>query len=82
MLKELNKIEDIECFHTDTNFILLKLEKYDSKYIKEKLFINKDILIRDASNFKGLDKKYIRVAVKKREENERLITALREIMGV
>ncbi|MEJ8555276.1 pyridoxal phosphate-dependent aminotransferase [Tepidibacter sp. Z1-5] len=82
MLEELNKIESIECFHTDTNFILLKLNKYDSNYVKEKLFIDKDILIRDASNFKGLDKKYIRVAVKKREENERLITALREIMGV
>jgi len=82
MLKELNKIDSIECFNTDTNFILLKLKKHDSNYIKEKLFINKDILIRDASNFKGLDKKYIRVAVKKREENERLITALREIMGV
>ncbi|WP_099189814.1 pyridoxal phosphate-dependent aminotransferase [Tepidibacter mesophilus] len=82
MLKELNNIDNIKSFNTNTNFILIKLEKYDSHYIKEKLFINKGILIRDASNFKGLDEKYIRVAVKKREENERLITALREIMGV
>ncbi|WFD09909.1 pyridoxal phosphate-dependent aminotransferase [Tepidibacter hydrothermalis] len=82
MLKELNKIDSIECFNTDTNFILLKLKKHDSNYVKEKLFINKDILVRDASNFKGLDKKYIRVAVKKREENQKLITALKEIMGV
>lgn len=82
MLRELNNIDNIEGFNTDTNFILLKLNKYDSKYIKEKLFIDKDILIRDASNFKGLDEKYIRVAVKKREENKKLITALREIMGV
>ncbi|MCT4509490.1 MAG: aminotransferase class I/II-fold pyridoxal phosphate-dependent enzyme [Tepidibacter sp.] len=82
MLRELNNIDNIECFNTDTNFILLKLNKYDSKYIKEKLFIDKDVLIRDASNFKGLDEKYIRVAVKKREENKKLITALREIMGV
>lgn len=58
MVRKLNKIESIECFNTDTNFILLKINKYDSDYLKEKLFINKDILIRDASNFKGLDKTY------------------------
>ncbi|SHK32045.1 pyridoxal phosphate-dependent aminotransferase [Tepidibacter formicigenes] len=82
MIKDLNEIKNIEVFESSTNFILLKLNKYNSSYIKEKLFVEKNILIRDASNFKGLDTNYIRVAVKKREENEALINALKEILGV
>ncbi|SHH41047.1 pyridoxal phosphate-dependent aminotransferase [Tepidibacter thalassicus] len=82
MIENLNKIKNIEVFESSTNFILLKLKKYNSSYIKEKLFVEKNILIRDASNFKGLDTSYIRVAVKKREENEVLINALKEILGV
>lgn len=81
MIENLEKIDNLEVFKSNTNFILLKLRKYDSIYLKEKLFLEKNILIRDASNFKGLDEHYIRVAVKKREENETLIDALNEILG-
>lgn len=37
------------------------------------------ILIRDCSNYDGLDKGYYRFAVKKREENLRLAEELRRI---
>jgi threonine-phosphate decarboxylase len=37
------------------------------------------ILIRDCSNFHGLNDRYFRVAVKRREQNELLIKRLREI---
>ena len=39
----------------------------------------KKILIRDCSNYTGLSKGYYRVAVKKHEENQQLIRALKEI---
>ena len=39
------------------------------------------ILIRDCSNYTGLTKGYYRVAVKKHEENQRLLQILREICG-
>ncbi len=81
LLRELKKIKNIEVFESHTNFILLKLKKHTAKELKEKLFLEKNILIRDASNFKGLNEKYIRVAVKKRKENETLICALNEILG-
>lgn len=80
MIENLKKIKNIEVFESKTNFILLKLKKYDSNDIKEKLFLEKNILIRDASNFRGLNENYIRVAVKKREENEALINALKEVL--
>ena len=39
----------------------------------------KKILIRDCSNYTGLSKGYYRVAVKKHEENQQLVKALKEI---
>ena len=38
------------------------------------------ILIRDCSNFNGLNDRYFRVAVKRRDQNEILIKQLREIV--
>lgn len=38
------------------------------------------VLIRDASRFPGLDHTYIRVAVKLREQNERLVNTLADVM--
>jgi threonine-phosphate decarboxylase len=38
----------------------------------------KGILIRDCSNFRGLDDGYIRIAVKSRRKNKKLIKILKE----
>ena len=38
------------------------------------------ILIRDASNFVGLDNQYIRLAIKDRENNTKVIEALNEVV--
>ena len=43
----------------------------------EKL-LKKNILIRDCQNYIGLKKGYYRIAIKRKEENNRLLTALRE----
>lgn len=59
-------------FDSDTVFLLL--------YSKENLYdylIEKKILIRDCSNFKGLMQGFYRVAVKSHEENEMLLAALK-----
>lgn len=39
------------------------------------------ILIRDASLFEGLNEQYCRVAIRLREDNERLIEGLRQTMA-
>lgn len=49
---------------------------------REDLFeqcVSRGILIRDCSNYPGLSKGYYRVAVKRPEENEKLIAVLQEI---
>jgi threonine-phosphate decarboxylase len=46
----------------------------------QRLLIKNNIIIRDCSNFIGLSDKYFRVAVKTREENQKLLSALNLIM--
>ena len=43
---------------------------------------NKGILVRDCSNFKGLNRKYIRIAVKSRKDNMRLLKELSNFLDV
>ncbi|HET6458050.1 MAG TPA: threonine-phosphate decarboxylase CobD [Nitrosopumilaceae archaeon] len=73
----ISKINGFICYDSSTNFILIK-SKMNSKKIQEKL-IEKKILVRDCSNFRGLDNKFIRVAVRTHKENVKLVRALEEI---
>ena len=75
--KNISKLENFYCYDSVTNFILIK-SKLSSSKLKQKLLKNK-ILIRDCSNFRGLNNNYIRVAVKTRKENQRLVQALGEL---
>ena len=49
--------------------------------LKNKLLEQSNILIRDASNFVGLDDSFIRVAIKSHEENEKLIKHMKNLLG-
>ena len=53
---------------------------YSEKNLYEML-LKKKMLIRDCSNYKGLESVYYRIAVKKQEENDRLIAALEEVLS-
>lgn len=73
----ISKIDGFECHDTNTNFILIKTKK-KSKTLQKKL-LKKKILIRDCSTFRGLNNNYIRIAVKTRKENKKLVKALEKI---
>lgn len=64
----------LRVFPGEANFILV----YSKKDLYEGL-LRKGILIRDCENFRGLSKGYYRIAVKTRQENERLIKAMEQI---
>lgn len=68
------KKANVEYVPTDANFYLLKII---GPYFAQKL-AKKGILIRNCSNFRGLDDTYIRVAVKSRKENTVLLKELLE----
>ncbi len=80
MLEELRKISRLKVYDTDTNFVLIKLKDGEANSLKLELFEKYNILIRDASNFIGLDKSYIRVAIKSHNDNKVLIESLRKTL--
>lgn len=80
ILEELRKISRLKVYDTDTNFVLIKLKDDEANSLKLELFEKYNILIRDASNFIGLDKSYIRVAIKSHNDNKVLIESLRKIL--
>ena len=53
---------------------------YSEKNLYEML-LKKKMLIRDCSNYNGLESGYYRIAVKKQEENDRLIAALEAVLS-
>ncbi|QAT42909.1 threonine-phosphate decarboxylase CobD [Aminipila luticellarii] len=80
LVSELDKL-GIKFYNPSANYIFLKIEnngRYDPSDFKEKL-LEKGIIIRDCSNYVGLEKGYYRIAVKSHRANERLINVLKSI---
>jgi len=77
LINYISKLKGFQCNATSTNFILIKT-KTKSKILQKKL-LKKKILIRDCSTIRGLNDNYIRIAVKTRKENEKLIKALERL---
>ena len=77
---ELEKLGGIEVWPSDTHYMLLRLRGGKASALKEWLADTHGLLIRDASNFEGLDEGFFRIAVQTPEENNQLITAIKEWM--
>ena len=84
MYEKMNEISGIKVYETEVNFITGKideklfLEGLNVKVLREKM-LEQGILIRDASNFKFLDERFFRLAIKDRASNDRVIEAMKEI---
>lgn len=74
-LEELN----VKVYESDANFFLLRHE-WNSREVKKDL-LKEGILIRDCSSFSGLDTRYIRLCIRNRSENLRLIRSLKAIVA-
>lgn len=76
---ELKKIDNIKAFETEVNFILVKLLKDTSRDFREKM-LNEKIVVRDASNFKYLDNTFVRLAIKDRERNLKVLEVIKKVV--
>ena len=70
----------LEIWPTDTHYMLIKLRMGKAAALKDFLAVNHGILIRDASNFEGLDERFFRIATQTPEENDELVKAISEWM--
>jgi threonine-phosphate decarboxylase len=74
-----NNLSSFSAIKSDVNFYLIQLRNGRSKQIRDLLLEKNGILVRDCSNFRGMNDKYIRVAVRTRSENLLLLNSLESL---
>ena len=80
---QLNDIKGLKVYDSSSNFLLSKIVKngLSSTEIYNTL-AREGLLIRDCRSFRGMGTKFIRIAVKRRKQNQLLIKAIRKIVGM
>ena len=76
--EQLLAIDGIDVMPTKTTFMLCTLKKNHADVLKDYLIREHRILIRDASNFRGLTPHHFRIATQTEQENCALFRAIRE----
>ena len=74
----LQQIDGILTQETHTNFMLCQFESGSAARLKDYLANEHHMLIRDASNFRGLTKRHFRIAAQTPAENDALVEAIRK----
>lgn len=76
----LRQLPGIDVLPTQTNFMLCQLAHGTAAKLKDHLARHCGILIRDASNFRGLTDRHFRIAAQTPAENDELVAALRNYL--
>jgi len=73
----------LKVYPSETNFLLIEImhPKLTSTQLREEL-AKKGLLIRDCKDFDGLNDKFFRVAVRKPEENKKLVEHIKSLGNV
>ena len=81
LLDRLAAVPGLTSFPSVVNYLLVKLTRpgMTAATLREQMLAHR-IVIRDASNFRGLDERFFRLAVRGRKENERMLKALEECL--
>lgn len=72
----LSRINGIDVYPTQTNFMLCSIQRASAAELKEYLLKNHQFLIRDASNFEGLNNSHFRIATQQSHYNDELVKAI------
>ena len=82
-LKEMLKNMGFCVFDSKANYIFFRDTREEACKKEQLLYkelLQKKVLIRSCSNYRGLDDTYYRICVKKRKENERFLAVLKSII--
>lgn len=83
LYQELSKMKGLTVYKPTANYIFVDISKskYDSDQLTD-LLAKQGILIRNCKSYRGLEKDFIRLAVKSRKDNKILIEKLKELLGL
>ena len=82
---EISGIAGLKAYEPSANYMLVEIEDGARPMTSAKLqveMLRRGIAIRDCGSYTGLDERYFRVAVKRPQDNDRLLTALRDALAV
>ncbi|MCX8152951.1 MAG: threonine-phosphate decarboxylase CobD [Candidatus Bathyarchaeota archaeon] len=81
LMEGLSSISVLKVYPTDANFLFIDVRQsgFTAAQLKEKL-LKYGVLIRDCTSFVGIDEYYIRVAVKTRRENLKLLETFKKVL--
>lgn len=77
----LSALPGVKPYPSAANYLLSELDNGMTAARLRDALLKRRIVIRDCSNYEGLDDRFFRVAVRSREDNRRLLTALAETLG-
>lgn len=80
--QRLESLGAVEVWDTQTHFLLARLRVGRAAALKDYLAKEHGLLIRDASNFEGLDDCFFRIATQRPEENDRLVAAIAQWLEI
>ena len=75
--ENLSAIDGVMVMDTATHFMLVNIERGNAHDLKKWLIARYGILVREATNFRGLDNHYFRVSARTPEDDDRLVEALK-----
>jgi threonine-phosphate decarboxylase len=77
LVSGLQSLPGLTPFPSAVNYLLVKITRPDwtAAGLRQAL-LSRKVVIRDAGNFRGLDERFFRIAVRRREENRQLLEAL------
>lgn len=78
LVQSLLSIGGMEIWPSDTHYMLVQLRMGRAAALKEYMATEHGILIRDASNFEGLNEHFFRIATQIPEENDKLIEGIKK----
>ena len=82
LLSQLQSIPGLQPWPSSANYLLLQITRsgLSSGAVYEQL-ARRGILVRDCRSFTGMGNRFLRVAVKRRRDNRRLLAALQHVVG-
>lgn len=78
---DLSEINSLEAIKSQANYFMVKVTGISSRRLTRKLLVDNNILIKDlSSKMPKNDNNYVRIAVRRVEENDMLIRAIKEVV--
>lgn len=78
---DLSEINSLEVIKSQANYFMVKVTGISSRQLTRKLLVDNNILIKDlSSKMPKNDNNYVRIAVRRVEENDMLIRAIKEVV--